>query len=89
MISENIIDVTVVIPPPPIPANALAAMSSSIVRAMPQNRHPKPNTAYANKRVGFLPKMSLSLPYNGWKVVNVRKYLDTVSLCLQNLFDFW
>jgi len=76
MISENIMDVTVVIPPPPIPAKALAAISSSMVCAMPQNRHPKPNTAYANKRVGFLPKISLSLPYSGWKVVNVRKYLD-------------
>ena len=78
------IDVTVIIPPPPIPANALAAISSSMVWAMPQKRHPKPNTAYANKRVGFLPNISLSLPYNGWNVVNVRKYLDIQSAISSN-----
>jgi hypothetical protein len=74
--SENMMEVTVAMPPPPIPAKALAAMSSSIVRAKPQNRHPSPKTAYANKRVDFLPKMSLSLPYSGWNVVKVRKYLN-------------
>ena len=76
MISENIMDVIVVMPPPPIPANALAAMSSSIVRDIPQRRQPIPKTEYANRRVGFLPKISLSFPYNGWKVVKVRKYLS-------------
>jgi hypothetical protein len=73
MISENKIEVMVVMPPPPMPAKALAATSSSIVRAKPQNRHPRPKAVYAKRRVDFLPKISLSLPYNGWKVVNVRK----------------
>lgn len=44
-------------------------------RASPQPKHPTPKTAYPNNNAGFLPKMSLSLPYSGWKDVKVKKYL--------------
>lgn len=50
----------VVIPPPPIPASARAAISSVIFRARPQNRHPRAKIVYAKIRQAFLPKMSLS-----------------------------
>ena len=42
-ISLMITDTTVVMPPPPIPAKALAAMSSFISRASPQKRQPTAN----------------------------------------------
>ena len=77
MISDIRIETTVVIPPPPIPANILAATSSFMFRANPQNKHPMPNIRYANSKAGFLPKMSLSLPYKGWNVVTESKYLLT------------
>lgn len=67
---------TVVMPPPPMPANARAAISSGMVRARPQKRHPMPKMVYALSRATLRPKMSLSLPYRGWKVVRVRKYLS-------------
>ena len=57
------------------PAKALAATSSPKLLARPQNKQPKPKTLYANKRQGLRPKISLSLPYSGWKLVRVRKYL--------------
>lgn len=41
--------------------------------ASPQKRQPIPNIAYPNSKTGFLPKISLSLPYNVWKDVEVKK----------------
>lgn len=55
----------VVMPPPPIPVNARAAISVPIVGASPQNRHPRANTVYAKRRHDFRPNASLSLPYSG------------------------
>ena len=55
----------VVIPPPPSLANARAAINSVGFLANPQNRLPRPNTAYAKTRHGFRPNMSLILPYSG------------------------
>lgn len=52
-----------------------AAISSFIFLASPQKRQPVPKMAYPNKSAGFLPNISLSLPYSGWKDVRVRKYL--------------
>jgi hypothetical protein len=36
--------------------------------------------AYAKSKHCFLPKMSLSFPYNGWKDVRVRKYEVAIQL---------
>jgi hypothetical protein len=66
---------TVVIAPPPIPANALAAINWPIVRERPQKRHPSPNIAYAVRSVGLRPNMSEIFPQRGWLVVRVKKYL--------------
>lgn len=75
MISLSKILTTVDMPPPPMPANARAAISSGMFRARPQKRHPMPKIVYAARRELLRPKMSLNLPYRGWKVVRVRKYL--------------
>lgn len=69
------IDTTVVMPPPPMPAKARAAISSFMLRARPQARQPIPNMVYAKRRHDFRPKISDSLPYSGWKDVRVKKYL--------------
>lgn len=66
---------TVDMPPPPMPAKARAAISSDMFRDRPQKRHPMPKMVYALRRANLRPKMSLNLPYRGWKVVRVRKYL--------------
>jgi hypothetical protein len=58
-------DPHVVMPPPPIPANARAAINSLIFLASPQSKHPRENVEYANSRQALRPKMSLNLPYNG------------------------
>lgn len=52
----------VVIPPPPTPAKARAAMSCVMVCAAPQSSDPMAKTVYANSRQLFRPNMSLSLP---------------------------
>jgi hypothetical protein len=52
-------------PLPPIPQNILAAMSSGIDRARPQATVPTANQEYAKSKHGFLPNMSLNLPYSG------------------------
>lgn len=57
-----------------------AAINCWIFRDRPQNRHPIPNTAYANNRQALRPKMSLSFPYRGWKDVRVRKYEVAIQL---------
>lgn len=36
---------------------------------------PTPKTKYANSKHSLRPKISLSLPYSGWKEVKVRKKL--------------
>jgi hypothetical protein len=55
------------------PALTLAAISSPIDLASPQHKHPVPKMAYENSSAGFRPKISLSLPYRGWKLVVVRR----------------
>ena len=59
----------VVIPPPPSPAKARAAINSVIFLARPQNRLPRPKTAYAKTRHGFRPNMSLIFPYSGLTII--------------------
>jgi hypothetical protein len=36
--------------------------------------------AYAKRRQGFRPKISLSFPYNGWNEVKVKKYEVAIQL---------
>jgi hypothetical protein len=55
----------VVIPPPPTPAMARAAISSFIFRASPQSRDPNAKTEYENSKQDLRPKMSLIFPYSG------------------------
>jgi hypothetical protein len=68
-------DTTAFIPPPPMPATAREMQSERISCDRPQPRQPMPKTVYANRRHSLRPKISLNLPYSGWKVVSVKKYL--------------
>jgi hypothetical protein len=61
------------IPPPPMPANARAAIISPMVRANPHNVEPMPKTMYAKRRHCLRPNISLSFPYRGCSADSVRK----------------
>ena len=71
--SERRMETTVVMPPPPMPAKARAAISSPMLRESPHNTLPIPNIVYAKRRHDLREKMSDNFPYKGWKDVNVRK----------------
>jgi hypothetical protein len=62
---DDCLKADVVIPPPPTPAKARDAISSSMFLDRPQNKHPNANIEYAARIQVLRPKMSLSFPYNG------------------------
>ena len=65
-----------VMPPPPMPEKARAAISWPMFCDRPQRTLPRPKTAYAKRRHDLREKMSESFPYRGWKEERVRKYLE-------------
>ena len=74
MISLATIDAIVIIPPPPHPASALAAMSIGMLFARPHNSVPTVKKVIAIKAAGRLPMMSLNLPYRGVVAAKARRY---------------
>lgn len=51
-------------------------MSWIMVFEKPAAKFPIINIDIATMSITFLPKISLNLPYNGWKQVDVSKYAD-------------
>ena len=60
-------------PPPPIPQTALAMEKCTILLEKILRKHPNPKKNCANINAYFLPTISETLPYKGWKAVFVNK----------------
>lgn len=71
---------TVITPPPPIPAIALARISDSIDDAMPHNSVPKVNNAKARSIADLRPRISASLP--AMDVRKVSEYQECTRLAI-------
>lgn len=67
------IELTLISPPPPIPAINLATSKTSIEGAKPHKAVPAVNKKSAPSRAPRLPTMSASLPYRGVNVAVERR----------------
>lgn len=73
IISLATIEEIVMIPPPPHPASALAAMSIGILFATPHRSVPRVKRKIAMSEAARLPMISLSFPYKGVVVASARR----------------
>ena len=67
-------------PPPPIPCMTRAAMSILTLIDSPAIKDPIKKTKFANRRIGFLPNISLNLPHVGVAAAAANKKADPIHV---------
>lgn len=69
-----------IIPPPPMPWIARAAISIAMSTASPQSSEPTQNTPTADSSTGLRPQMSEILPQVGTKAALASRYAEPIQM---------